>query len=691
LAEFKDPTVNFTTRNELGWTGDVKYHKGARRAVKGGELIQMIVNMPPNPSHLEHVDPVIIGMARAAGSRVDRSGPPEFFSNASLPLLIHGDASFPAQGVVAESLNLSRLDGYSVSGTVHIITNNQLGYTTDPEEGRSTLYASDLAKGFEIPVIHVNADDPEACIEAARTAFAYRQKFQKDFLIDLIGYRRYGHNEGDEPTFTQPKMYEKIARHLSVRQRWANALLERKLIEAQKAEDLVQKYMSELQKVSDSLTLEQVILEPQLEPPPPGEARRVKTAVPLSKLRELNQGLLSLPDGFTVHRKIERAMRKRREILEKPDENSVDWATAEELALASILVDGIPIRLTGEDVARGTFSQRHAVFHDPKTGKKHIPLQTIPAARASFEVVNSPLSENATIGFEFGYNIQAPKRLVIWEAQYGDFINAAQAIIDEFVVSARAKWEQTPSLVFLLPHGYEGQGPDHSSGRLERFLQLAAQTNLRVANCTTAAQYFHLLRRQAALLESDPLPLVVMTPKSLLRHPLVFSPPRQLAEGSWQPVIDDGNARAHPENVRRLILCSGKIYVDLVTSELYGSNPEVAILRIEQLYPFPSAELQAAFEAYPKVEEVMWVQEEPKNMGAWSFAKSRLNEIISGRWPLRYIGRIQNSSPAEGSSAWHAVNQQAIIRQTLVLQAEDGGENREEEEIIQEGSLVARD
>jgi len=686
LAEFKDPGANFTTRNELGWTGDVKYHKGERHAIKGGEMTRIIVSMAPNPSHLEHVNPVVMGMARAAGSKIDEPGPPELFPNAALPLLIHGDASFTGQGIVAETLNFSQLPGYSVSGTVHIIANNQLGFTADPREERSTLYASDLAKGFEIPIIHVNADDPEACIEAARTAFAYRDKFKKDFLIDLIGYRKYGHNEGDEPSFTQPLMYEKIRSHPSVREIWAHELVRRGEIEDDLPEQLVQEVMDELQQVLEDLEPEQEILKPQLEPPPAGEARRVKTAVPLNKLRELNEGLLNIPEDFHLHRKIERVMQQRRKVLDDADEASIDWATAEELALGSILADGTAVRMSGQDVERGTFSQRHAVFHNVEDGKKFSPLHSLPAANAAFEIINSPLTESGAIGFEFGYNIQNPSSLVIWEAQYGDFINIAQVMIDEFVASARAKWEQTPSLVLLLPHGHEGQGPDHSSGRPERFLQLAAQTNMRIANCTTAAQFFHLLRRQAALLESDPLPLIVMTPKSLLRHPRVASTPRQLAEGSWQPIIDDERASREPEKVRRLILCSGKIFVDLATSQHFGSSNHLAIVRLEQLYPFPATDLQPIFDKYANIEEVVWVQEEPKNMGTWTFAKSRIREMTGDRWPLHYIGRVENASPAEGSTAWHAVNQQAIIEQAFDLQA-----FKKEPEAVQEGGIVERE
>ncbi|MBI3950129.1 MAG: 2-oxoglutarate dehydrogenase E1 component [Acidobacteria bacterium] len=665
LAEFKDPVGvrNYVIRDYVGWTGDVKYHKGARRALREDEQIDLVISMAPNPSHLEYVNPVVEGMARAAGTRVDEPGPPRFNHSFTLSILIHGDAAFPAQGVVAETLNLSRLPGYRTGGTIHIIANNQLGYTTTAEAGRSTLYASDLAKGFEIPIIHVNADDVEACIEAARLAFAYRAWFQKDFLIDLVGYRRYGHNEGDEPTFTQPLMYQKIANHSTVRELWAKTLSDRNLIDEDQPEALVRKYMGNLQTVLESLKPERDLVESKPEPPPPGAARRVKTAVPAERLRALNDALLQVPEGFSLHRKLERAMERRRHVMDNPDAPTIDWATAEELALASILEDGIAIRLTGQDVERGTFSQRHAVFHDVKTGKTFVPLQALPQARAAFEVCNSPLSEVATLGFEYGYNVEEPARLVVWEAQYGDFINAAQVIIDEFIISARAKWGQTPSLVLLLPHGYEGQGPDHSSGRVERFLQLAIETNIRIANCTTAAQYFHLLRRQALLLKTDPLPLVVMTPKSLLRHPQVNSGLREFAKGGWQPVIDDFQARQHPDQVRRLILCNGKVYVDLVTSAHRAESPNIAVVRVEQLFPFPLVDLQPVLDEYPNLEEIIWLQEEPENMGAWTFMQPRLTQLIGGRWPLHYIGRPPSSSPSEGSMAWHMLNQEALVEQ----------------------------
>lgn len=681
LAEFKDPARGhkFAIRDDLGWTGDVKYHKGGYRPLREASATELLITMPPNPSHLEHINPVLLGMARAADTGVQEPGEPEFFERAALPVLIHGDTAFPGEGVVAETLNLSRLPGYYVGGTVHVIANNQLGYTTDPGEGRSTLYASDLAKGFKVPVVHVNADDPVACIEAARLAFAYRARFHKDFVIDLIGYRRYGHNEGDEPRFTQPVMYERVEDHPRVREQWAEELVRRGELEPDAADNLVRARMEELQSVLESLDPEADLAAQPPEVPPPGAARKVKTAVPADRLRELNSALLHLPEGFNVNPKLERAMERRRKALSDADASSVDWATAEDLALGSILADGIAARVTGEDVERGTFSQRHAVFHDVQTGETYTPLQHIPQAEAAFEIHNSPLTENATVGFELGYNVMAPGRLVIWEAQYGDFINVAQPMIDEFLVSGRAKWGLTPSLVLLLPHGYEGQGPDHSSGRLERFLQMAAETNVRIANPTTAGQYFHLLRRQAMLLESDPLPLVVMTPKSLLRHPRSASSLRDLSEGRWQAVVDDSRARDNPDApdaVGRLILCSGKVYVDLVTSDHRDETHDIAIARVEQLYPFPADEIEAVLERYPQLGDVVWVQEEPENMGAWDFVRPRLRTLIGDRCPLRYVGRPRSSSPAEGSASWHAVNQATLVKQAFHVESDVVGDEQ---------------
>jgi 2-oxoglutarate dehydrogenase E1 component len=669
LAEFKDPILKL--RVDLGFMGDVKYHAGARiKAQPDGLPKEVVISMPPNPSHLEAVDPVLNGMARAAATTAERPGPPIVDKGKVLAILIHGDAAFPGQGIVAETLNLSRLDGYDVGGIIHIIANNQLGFTADPDESYSTSYASGLARGFKIPITHVNADDPVACIEAARLAIAYRHRFKLDYLIDLVGYRKYGHNEGDEPAFTQPQVYQIVAAHPTVSEKYAKTLAERGEVSREDADAMVQARMTELEQAYASIKPETDVVPPVPDVPPSGAAGKAQTAVPLDVLQATNTDLLQVPEGFTVHRKLERGRERRKAMFASPGERTIDWAAAEELALATIIADGIPVRLTGEDVERGTFSHRHAVYHDAVTGEEHVPLQKLSRAKASFEIRNSPLSEYACVGFELGYNLQEPGRLVVWEAQYGDFINGAQIILDEYLTSGRAKWGMAPSLVLLLPHGYEGQGPDHSSARLERFLNAAADTNIRIANCTTAAQYFHLLRRQALLLKTDPLPLVVMTPKSLLRHPFTASTPAELAEGRFMRVIDDREAAAQAAKVKRVVLCSGKVAVDLFTSERRKDNPHVAIVRVEQLYPFPSDSIREVLDRYSGVRDVCWVQEEPENMGAWEFARPELETILDGRWPLRYIGRSRNSSPSEGSSSWHAANQRAIVDQVFEAKAE---------------------
>jgi 2-oxoglutarate dehydrogenase E1 component len=660
LAEFKDPVQ--AHRVDLGWTGDVKYHAGARTASPRG---QMFVTLAPNPSHLEAVNPVVVGMARAAGTHTNRTGPPEFDDSTALPILIHGDMAFPGQGVVSETLNLSRLPGYDTGGTIHIIANNQLGFTATPAESYSTSYASGLARGFKIPIVHVNADDPVACLEAARLAWEYRTRFHRDFLIDLVGYRRHGHNEGDEPAFTQPLMYRKIAERPTVRSVWAGLQAQQGHIPPGRAAELLKAHFTILETALESLKPEQDFVAPLPDPVPPGAAAKVQTGVSVDRLREINEALLVRPDGFTFHKKVDRAREKRHHVLDDPAARTIDWAAAEELALATIVADGTPIRLTGEDVERGTFSHRHAVFHDVNSGRQLVPLQEFRFARASFEIHNSPLTENATVGFEFGYSVYDPATLVLWEAQYGDFINGAQVMLDQFVTSARAKWGLSPSLVFLLPHGYEGQGPEHSSARPERILESAADINLRLATCTTAAQYFHLLRRQAALLHEDPLPLFVLTPKSLLRHPAVASTPMELEQGRFLPVIDDQDARGRAKGIRRVVLCSGKVYVDLISSERRAQSAGVAIVRVEQLYPFPEALVREVLAGYPSLRDVVWLQEEPENMGAWTFSRPLLEEVIDGRWPLRYIGRARSSSPSEGSSTWHQLNQKALVEQAF--------------------------
>ncbi|MAS33124.1 MAG: 2-oxoglutarate dehydrogenase E1 component [Anaerolineaceae bacterium] len=666
LAEFRDPLKIQEMQNAIGWTvGDVKYHEGSERAIKSGNAHELTITMPPNPSHLEMVNPVVMGMARAAGTNVSHAGAAEFDPNLTMQLLIHGDAAFPGQGIVAETFNLSQIPGYWTGGTIHIIANNRIGFTTLPEDGRSTLYASDLAKGFKVPIIHVNADDPEACIEVTRMAYAYQQEFEKDILIDLIGYRRYGHNELDEPAFTQPVLYQAVREHPTVRQQWADILIQRGLTDEESVAALSKQFTENLKQINDALPeafeeRAEELVDPQPPPPEPGEARRIKTAVPEDRLQAINSALATLPENFKFYsNRLERSIRGRRDVLDKPDEAAVDWAGAEELAFATILEDGIAIRLTGQDTERGTFNHRHAVLHNAETGETFVPLQQLEQAQATFEVYNSPLSELGVLGFEYGYSIQAPNRLVIWEAQYGDFINGAQGIVDEYLVSAREKWGQTPSLVLLLPHGWEGAGPDHSSGRLERFLQLAANTNMRVANPTTAAQYFHLLRRQAHLLQTDPLPLVIMTPKGLLRNPVSNSPARDLMDGKWQPVIDDPDA--DPDKITRLVLCSGKFYFDLVNSEYRQQYEQVALVRVEQLYPFPIPDLQAVVERYPNIQQIVWAQEEPKNMGAWDYIGFRLNRLVEGKLPVDYVGRRRSPSPAEGSSTAHKTNHAMIV------------------------------
>ena len=642
-------------------TGDVKYHLGARLAKnpETGEVLRVPVVLAPNPSHLEAVNPVVLGMARAAQDDRTHRGKPTQDPKKTLAILLHGDAAFPGQGVVAESLNLSGLEGYSVGGAIHIIVNNQIGYTTDWQDSRSTHYAGDLAKGFEIPVLHVNADDTEACIFAARFAMAYRAEFGKDFLIDLVGYRRWGHNEGDEPAFTQPLMYQKISKHPTVRAKLASEMKAAGIITADEEKAIEQRVLDRLVKIRRSITegTEVFAEEVEAEKTPREE---VETALSMERLTALQAGIHAIPDDFKPNTKLKRTWEKRAAILDDP-EGRIDWAHAESLAFAAILEDGTPIRLTGQDAQRGTFSQRHLVLHDAKTGNAYAPLVELPQAKASFAVYNSPLSENACLGFEYGYSVHAPEALVLWEAQFGDFANGAQIIIDQFLSAARAKWGQEPSLVLLLPHGYEGQGPEHSSARLERFLQLSARDAMRVANVTTAAQYFHLLRRQALRLASDPRPLVLMTPKSLLRHPMAASPIEEFTSGTFRPVLDDPQAADRRDEVTRLILCSGKVAIDLDSAPERAEATGVAIARVEQLAPFQYTAIGNVIKSYPNLQEIIWLQEEPRNMGSWLYVRPRLRELVDQTFPIRYIGRPETSSPAEGSLARHNVNQAGIV------------------------------
>jgi 2-oxoglutarate decarboxylase len=670
FAEFEGAsTLEAVTTIPQGGTGDVKYHHGTHGNYELPDGSTIRVNLESNPSHLEYVYPVVEGATRAA--QTTRQGPHAHQdTNAAVPIAIHGDASFPAQGVTAETLNLQALDGYKVGGTIHLITNNQIGFTTDPDDARSTRWASDLAKGFDVPIVHVNADDVPACISAVRLAFAFRQEFGHDVLIDLIGYRRFGHNESDEPAYTQPEMYARIKNKKRVSELWADRLV----AEAVVTQEDVQR---QEQEVWDNLTLlhqrlkaqiataaeqgngDQSTGEYELDRSPSPE---VNTAVPAQRLHQLGEELLRAPEGFTVHPKLVKQLERRREGLEL--QGGIDWAHAEALAFASLLTEGTPIRLTGQDTERGTFSQRHMVLHDAKTGQTVCPIQTLRDALAPLELHNSPLSELACLGFEYGYSQEAPETFVLWEAQFGDFVNSAQVIIDQFIVSGLAKWGQTSRLTLLLPHGYEGSGPEHSSARLERFLALAAEGNIRVASPTTPAQYFHLLRRQARIAKQRPL--VIMTPKSLLRLPQAASSLAELAEHTrFEPVLAEPNV--DDAQVTRLVMCTGKIYYDLVGHPERPQHPGLAVARVELLYPFPERQILELIGRYPKLREIVWVQEEPRNAGARAHMFPRLMQIMPEGIHFGFIGRPERASPGEGYPAAHIAEQNRIATTAIDL------------------------
>jgi 2-oxoglutarate dehydrogenase E1 component len=662
IAEFEgEQSMDVDTAMPEGGTGDVKYHYGAAGTYRTKAGKGVTVTLSPNPSHLEFINPVVEGRARAdQTSRKARD--PVHEPSSVVPLLLHGDASFPGQGVVAETLNLQALSGYSTGGTIHIIMNNQLGFTTDPNDARSTRYASDLAKGYDLPVIHVNADDVEACVDAIRLAMGFRREFRRDAVIDLIGYRRFGHNETDEPGYTQPLMYDKIKQHPPVRKIYAQKLIGEGLLTEEEADAMAAEAYQDLSdahaELRQAMTQDPGTGEFEIDTGPSKEPR---TAVPAETLRSLNEQLLRVPSGFSVHRKLKPQLERRRETI--GEQGGIDWAQAEALAFASLLVQGTPIRLTGQDTERGTFSQRHLSLHDTKTGEKFTPVQNLKSATAPFELHNSPLSEIACLGFEYGYSVQAPEALVLWEAQFGDFVNAAQVVIDQFLVSGLAKWGQTSRLTLLLPHGYEGSGPEHSSGRVERFLQLAAEGNIRVANVTTPAQYFHLLRRQALVQKARPL--VVMTPKSLLRLPAATSHVDALAEGGLQVVIDDPNLPSAREDITKLVLCTGKVYYDIVAHEARPEAKHVAVARVELLYPFAENELNALIESYPNLKRVTWVQEEPRNMGARAFMRRRLAPVLPKGMEYTYVGREFRASPGEGYAAAHRAEQRRIVEVAL--------------------------
>jgi 2-oxoglutarate dehydrogenase E1 component len=663
LREFEgERSIEAVVVSEEGGSGDVKYHLGASgtRATRAGDIT---VTLASNPSHLEAVDPVVEGRARA--EQTDRSTREGYHDpTVALPILIHGDASFAGQGEVAETLNLQGLAGYSTGGTLHLIANNQVGFTTDPADGRSTRYSSDLAKGFDIPIIHVNADEPEAALSAIWLAMAYRRRFGHDVVVDLVGYRRHGHNEQDEAAYTQPLLAAAIAAHPTVRELYADELAAEGVLTAADAEGLQAEVLAQVRGAHEALKETFGSGAPAAPDGriPSGPAGGVLTAVPAERLRELNEQLLRTPDWFTPNPKLMRQLERRRDTL---DQGGIDWGQAEALAFASHLVDGIPIRITGQDTERGTFSHRHAVLHDVETGASFTPMQHLDEASASFEIHNSPLSEYACVGFEYGYSVAAPETLVLWEAQFGDFVNGAQIVIDQFISAGLSKWGETTRLTLLLPHGYEGNGPEHSSARLERFLQLAAQENIRISNCTTAAQYFHLLRRQA--LDVSARPLVVMTPKGLLRLKQAGSALDELATGEFRPVLDD--AGADRERVTRLVLCQGKVYYDIAGHEDRARAETVAVARLEQLYPFPVEQAFELLRGYPNLREVLWVQEEPQNMGAWRAIRHRLEEAKPEGVVLLYVGRPWRASPSEGYPTAHAREQDRIVRAALAPSA----------------------
>jgi multifunctional 2-oxoglutarate metabolism enzyme len=695
-------------------SGDVKYHKGVSGTFAARSGAQIPVTLASNPSHLEAVDPVVEGMVRAKqeahrGSTTDSAAEPF----PVLSLLVHGDAAFAGQGVVAETLELSQLPGYRTGGTIHVVVNNQLGFTTAPESARSSVYPTDVAKMVQSPILHVNGDDPEACVRAAKLAFGFRDRFHKDVVIDLVCYRRYGHNEGDDPSYTQPRMYRVIDAHRSVRKLYTESLVRRGDIDLEEAERSLDSFQERLQGALDETRqshpadLEAVVADvtPVTATPAP------RTGVALQTLEDLAARVDRVPEGFTLHPKLVRQFEQRRSATA---EGEVDWALAELLSIGSVLAEGTDVRMSGQDTRRGTFSQRHAVLVDYETGEEWVPLAHLDLPGAGrFGIYDSLLSEYAVVGFEYGYSVEATDALVVWEAQFGDFANGAQIIIDNFLVAAHDKWAQRSGLVLLLPHGYEGQGPEHSSGRIERFLTLSAENNMRVANPTTAAQYFHLLRSQVR--GAGGRPLVVFTPKSLLRARVSRSAVAELSSGSFASVVDDpatvsassaGVATAtslDPALVQRVVLCSGKVAFDVMArrdklladaglglGSLSAGAPDdgvglgepptveegaLAVVRIEQLYPWPAEEIGRTLGRYPAAREVVWVQEEPENMGAWNYVHGRLHRLLRATHTLRHVSRVESASPASGSYALHRLEHEDLMSRAFSTRPSDAAEH----------------
>jgi len=657
FAEFEGTFL----RPDIQGDGDVKYHLGYARdfTTRGGHKVH--VSLCSNPSHLEAVDPIVEGIVRAkqyyhqdtARTRV-------------VPVLMHGDAAFTGQGLVSETLALSELEGYRTGGTIHIIVNNQIGFTTSPEHYRFTRYPSDVAKIIQAPVFHVNGDDPEAAVQAAHLAIAFRNTFKKDVIIDIVCYRRFGHNEADDPTFTQPVMYKQIAAHPTVRQLYTERLNATNVVTTAKAAKIAADWREifddALNYARDFMPRQQVFalggawkgLQWA------GDDWSARTAVPMETLQRITKGVLALPDTFAVHPRARKLLEQRAEMLQ--NDGKLDWGCAEMLAFGSILLEGTKVRLSGQDSGRGTFSHRHAVLRDVETNERYVPLDHLSPEQGRFIVIDSMLSEAAVLGFEYGFSSADPRNLVVWEAQFGDFANGAQVIIDQFISSAESKWQRMSGLVMLLPHGYEGQGPEHSSARLERYLQLSAENNWQVCNLTTPAQYFHALRRQ--MHRNFRKPLVVMSPKSLLRHKLCVSSPRDLTEGTFQPVLTEIDPIA-PAQTRRVLLCSGKVYYDLLAARRDRDIHDIAIIRIEQLYPFPEKEVSAALDPYTEAREILWVQEEPWNMGAWQVMYRRLRRVVGDTRVIGYSGRPEAASPAVGSYKIHQAEAADLVNHAL--------------------------
>ncbi|MCE5038042.1 2-oxoglutarate dehydrogenase E1 component [Staphylococcus auricularis] len=646
-----------------GWTGDVKYHLGGIKTTSSYGIEQRI-SLANNPSHLEIVAPVVLGKTRANQDTTNEAGQPQTSFSKSMPILIHGDAAYPGEGINFETMNLGNLNGFSTGGTLHIITNNRIGFTTEPEDGRSTTYSTDVAKGYDVPIMHVNADDVEATIEAIDIAMEFRKAFHKDVVIDLVGYRRYGHNEMDEPSITNPLPYQNIRKHQTVELRYGHKLIEENILTESEMNQVLEDVQKSMRQAHDRIDKSVKMNNPDMKLPDSiseplkGDQRTFS----VEHLKEINDAMLRYPDDFTVFKKLNKVLEKRREPFEKED-GLVDWVQAEQLAFATIMQDGTPVRLTGQDSERGTFSHRHAVLHDSETGAEYIPLTHVPHQKATFDVHNSPLSEAAVVGFEYGYNIENKSCLTLWEAQYGDFANMSQMMFDNFLVSASAKWGEQSGLTLLLPHSFEGQGPEHSSARLERFLQLAAENNMTIVNLSSSSNYFHLLRAQAASLNTDAMrPLVVMSPKSLLRNKTVADPIDKFTDGTFEAILAEPHDK---EQVTKVILASGKMFIDLKERLAKEPNPSILLIAVERLYPFPIDEIKAIIETLPQLKQIAWVQEEPKNQGAWSFVYPYLKHLTQDQYDLSYHGRIHRAAPAEGDGEIHKLVQNIILNQSL--------------------------